>query len=686
MGKNKNSQIGYVKLEFLRPGPAHNQLLSPLTPYIALCGADGPVTIKLPFEHRHLLMRLRRLRYPAGVDPATDEQRQAEIREIGESIGGVLSQVPALIAELGNACVERGKLVHLQLSLSGFELGMIPFEAAIAPDGFPGSGSPLFLQMRTPISVTRQIRRGRTLPIEWNRQPKILFAFAAPEGLFVPAQAHLQALREAVEPWVKRKDTAEERIYEVKKILTILPDASLEKIRKECAINEYTHVHILAHGAPLKNAGENHYGVALCSDYDHTAQIVDGESLAIALTSKDTSCEARGRPTVVTLATCDSGNIEEVITPGGSIAHELNASGIPWVIASQFPLWMKASAIAADVLYKGLLNGCDPRWVLYDLRQRLRTDSPGTHDWASIVAYSTEPSDFEEQIHYFRDLQTRNKLEVKFARIDDLLGTNNENILPEPLKDTDINKKSELDQLCDSIRIDLEKWRNEVDIILNPKEMAERLGMSAACEKRLGIAYFLSNEQSKSKKAYEASRDFYRSAMDTELTNHWVITQYLSTLAVLKPADTKENFSDLKEYANTWTTAKQIAEWKYIQAKGEERIWALGTLAELTLLSSVYDPSKFNHKDAITKINEYCCEIKKLSDDKAFPLFSTQRQFKRYLYYWKRDKWKKLAEEALQSLTLRNAPTPPPIHAHSIMLQYLPVQTAAIRRFGYKAK
>ena len=52
------AQIRNIKLELLRPGPAHNQLLSPLTPYLALCGADGPVTVNIPFEHRHLLNRL----------------------------------------------------------------------------------------------------------------------------------------------------------------------------------------------------------------------------------------------------------------------------------------------------------------------------------------------------------------------------------------------------------------------------------------------------------------------------------------------------------------------------------------------------------------------------------------------------------------------------------------------------
>ena len=52
------SDICSVKLEFLRPGPAHNQLLSPLTPYVAVCGDDGSVTVNMPFEHRELLIRL----------------------------------------------------------------------------------------------------------------------------------------------------------------------------------------------------------------------------------------------------------------------------------------------------------------------------------------------------------------------------------------------------------------------------------------------------------------------------------------------------------------------------------------------------------------------------------------------------------------------------------------------------
>src|SRR5262247_2633172 len=105
------SEIRNVKLELLRSGPANNQLLSPLTPYMALCGADGPVTVTIPFEHGQLLTRLDRL-----------------------------------LSEMSSARDEQRELVHLRLSMGAYELALVPFELAIAQDGYPGSGSPLLLQ------------------------------------------------------------------------------------------------------------------------------------------------------------------------------------------------------------------------------------------------------------------------------------------------------------------------------------------------------------------------------------------------------------------------------------------------------------------------------------------------------------------------------------------------------------
>jgi hypothetical protein len=665
------SDIQSVKLELLRPGPAHNQLLSPLTPYLALCGADGPVTVQMPFEHRQLLNRLERLRYDVNGTPIAESQRETEMREMGEAIGRVLGQVPALLSELSDTRAA-GRLVHLRLSLSAFELGMVPFEAAIAPDGFPGSGSPLFLQSRTPIVLTREVRRGRPLPIEWNRPPRILFAFAAPDGLpQVPAQAHVQAIRRAIEPWVKIKDSAEERVAEVKKMLTVLPDATLDQIRQACSSSEYTHVHLLAHGAPISQSGDRRYGIALCSETNPAkGDVVDGERLAIVLTARDSSGTAKYRPNVVTLATCDSGNIQSVLIPGGSIAHELHAAGIPWVIASQFPLWMRASSIAAEVLYGGLLSGDDPRWVLHELRQRLRTSSAGTHDWASIVCYATVPWNFEQQVDAFRDKQIRGKLDVTFDRIDELVGANVTDGKAAYARNA-ADREAELDALCGSIRSDLKAWRAEPITATSAKQKAERLGMSAASEKRIGIAYFLIGASAtgtaegerevwgtKSKKAYEASRDFYRAAHDAEPFNYWVLTQYLSMLATPILADSAEDLEELaKEYGPQWHAARQLADWQLRKADGEERAYVLATLAELAMLGAIYDGPNFNQRRTEKAVRSYCCQMLELVGPETFPIFSTRRQFRRYLDYWKREQWDKLAKCALSALGDRSAQT-----------------------------
>ena len=75
-----------VRLEIVRPGKQHNQLLSPLTPYMALCGEGSPITFHLDFEHHQLLTRLERLRYMVEEGPrfasVPGRMREAEVSEV----------------------------------------------------------------------------------------------------------------------------------------------------------------------------------------------------------------------------------------------------------------------------------------------------------------------------------------------------------------------------------------------------------------------------------------------------------------------------------------------------------------------------------------------------------------------------------------------------------------------------
>ena len=87
-----------ITLELLRHGPAHNQLLSPLTPYLALCENRPAVTVHVPFEHNQLLHRLRALSYQS----ADEQARIFQLQDTARAVGDILAQVPGLIADLSN--------------------------------------------------------------------------------------------------------------------------------------------------------------------------------------------------------------------------------------------------------------------------------------------------------------------------------------------------------------------------------------------------------------------------------------------------------------------------------------------------------------------------------------------------------------------------------------------------------
>jgi hypothetical protein len=632
------SKVHHVKLELLRPGPSHNQLLSPLTPYIALCGETGPVTVQLPFEHRQLLSRLQRLRYSTASGEIPVEQREFEARDMGEVLGKVLSQVPSLANEISKAGRDDQTLIHLRISVSALELAIVPFELAIAPEGLPESGLPLFLQSNLPISVTREVRRGHAPRVDWNRKPRILYAFAQPAKVApIPAVQHLNALRRAIEYWVKWHPDEQGRLKELKKTLTVLPNASLEAIRDECMNTEFTHVHILAHGAEL-DSDEQRFGIVLCDAVDPSrAKPVDGETLAHALTGACRFHGSRRTPTLVSLTTCDSGQVGSVVAPGGSIAHVLNNAGIPWVVASQFPLWMRPSTVAVDVLYSGLLQGEDPRCVLHKLRKQLRTDSAATHDWASIVAYATMDSDFDHQLKAFRNYCTRSKLEVWFDRAEKLVLESDEMQ----------NRTGQLDKLYNDIRQELQSWCAEP---ASAVERSERLGMWAASEKRIGLLHAKAGKSADAQviEAYVKARELYRKAFEGNPGNHWVITQYLCMSAVLGEPEEDEKLAG--ELGNTWITTRQIALWDLHGATGENKAWALGTLAELELLGAVYAGEGFDKDKASTNVESLCRQICESVEDNAFPVFSTRRQFERYRDYWPREVWREIAEAAINIL------------------------------------
>ena len=236
------------------------------------------------------------LRYEGG----TNEQHRLDIlQELGIELSRVLGAVPGFAGSLTS---DRNRLVHLRLVLSASELALLPFELAKMPQGSQVPGEAwLALQTHVAVCLTRRIRSVPSEDVQWPAEPKILFVAGDPEE--IPFAEHCEALRAAVRPW-KTWDGKNEVP------LKIIEDATLEQVMRACEQEQYTHVHILAHGA-AQAVGEQKFGLALRDD------VVSGQRFATAVASL-TSGRVH-RPTVVTVASCDSGQVGSVVTRGSQL-------------------------------------------------------------------------------------------------------------------------------------------------------------------------------------------------------------------------------------------------------------------------------------------------------------------------------------------------------------------------------
>ncbi len=639
-----------VKFELLRHGPPHNQLLSPLTDYMALCGNHSPATVRMPFEHSQLLNRLRVLRYEFGMEdkPIRDHHLQDMAAIVGRDI---LGKVPGLIAELSDpnhqGCVCDGeRFTHFRLIVSASELALIPFELAISSEGFPGAGQSLLLQSQSPLCLTREVRRVGNSPSDWPQKPKILFVAASPGGSEIPFDAHLLALRQAIDPWVTKLDPKLNDAERLSDHLVVLPNASISQIRDACRHHSFSYVHILAHGANYQDADDKRFGLALHSDSGESSDVVDGVRLAAALRT----CPASGgsqlsNPTVVTVASCDSGNAGTVFGTGASVAHALHENGIPLVIASQFPLTFAGSVIMTEVIYDGLLWGIDPRQVLFCLRRDLRARLKESHDWASIVAYAALPKNVASEMRTVRMKQANDCVCAGFDIRDQL-----DRDAP-PGKNARTSADGEYRKSCASNRI--QKGISVFNDLLHRTDQdpidrqIRLLGMLASAEKRSAEYQFRGSEFARRqhsnsrqvvqqtgddkrllaevRKGLEQSRDHYDEAFRRNRSDSWALVQSLVLTAVLNGPESVD--SDL------WGLAECMSRNDLSQPKLDDRQrgWALGNLIELNLLRMAMDSTSAKEaksKEAETMACKYARELAKFGK-KGF-VYTQRRQIQRY--------------------------------------------------------
>lgn len=674
--------IRTVTLELLRHGPAHNQLLSPLTPYLALCGNHDAETVHVGFEHLQLMRRIRALRYEEG-----SRQARAALQEAADEVARLIAGIRSLTAELSSAPRGDRRLVHLRLVLSASELSLLPFELVTSPSGFPGQGQPLSLQTVAPIALTREVRRVSASTIRWPAKPRILVVAAAPRAARgvdgrpvapIPLRAHLLAIRRALAPWLVGGAPEE-----LERHVTVLPEATLAEVREACAAAPFTHVHVLAHGYGAEEDGEIRYGLAFHKDDDRDrVDVVSGSRLAAALrchSSAEDSAEL-ATPAVVTVASCDSGNVGSVVAQGASVAHELHEAGIPLVLASQFPLSIRGSAILAELTYRRLLRGDDPRVLVHDLRQELHVACPDTHDWAAVVAYAALPPDIEAQVKQARFHRARRAVDTVMARLDRAQSP----------------REEDLTALEDVMRT----FEAAVPDEDTPAERVRAYGLLASAKKRAALLYYgdppwpllalegvsrppaprpdkpdyapdpvalftarsllggsipppppaagaASDEvtrtlraQLSSRRALEEARSYYMKAFRLATNEPWAVVQWLSLTAALEPLDDE---AEQEAFADRWIAARVIAEDNLASPSPQHVVWAHSALIELYVLAQVLPVDHRARREASAQARRHVEEMLAVVAADPYPgarfdAYSVLRQLLRYADWWWRDR------------------------------------------------
>ena len=580
----------------------------------------------------------------------------------------ILGKIPGLIAEMcdptNSDSVCEG-FTHFRLIVSASELALIPFELALAPDGFPGAGQSLVLQSQSPLCLTREVRRVSHDTFRWPKKPKILFAAASPRGGEIPFDAHLLALRKAVDPWVTNFDSQIDEAERLSEHLVVLPNASIHSIREECRKHDFDYVHILAHGASFKDADDDRFGLALHGSRIDDVDVVDGVRLAAALRSCLASSGSRvSNPAVVTIASCDSGNAGTVLGSGASVAHALHENGIPLVIASQFPLSFAGSVIMTEVVYDGLLWGIDPRQVLFCLRRDLRARLSQLHDWASIVVYAALPPDFAGQLRDARILQANNCVCAGFNIRDqfdrDKSRLEDELLIPEGPK----LKRQSAERIKMGIGVlkDLQKGANGDPV----KEQIRLLGILASAEKRAAEYHFndahstpklpgVSGKKTtydqhvleEVRKGLERSRGLYDEAFQLNRSDAWALVQSLTLTAILQePAEVDTDHFKLAEC---------LSRHDLTHSDAIRRGWAQGNMIELYLLRIAMKLGA--DKSAEADACQYAEKLAKCVDKRV--IYTECRQIKRWrgwlAAYRKALEKKPFGEAAFQSPKFKKA-------------------------------
>ncbi len=606
------ADIVSTTIEFHRFGDEPGALLKG-GEYIRTCGYQRPAgKVVVRIEPREFRRSLNRLRY--GFNRTTETETEA-MRLLGEEAGYFLDEAQ-IFADAAATLHQVDIVTHAS------ELRAYPFEAIYAnrSDAYLASSA-------RGMILTRRIRSEFSYAVPpWPEVPSVLFVHAQLDHDLSQEliDAHRLALTEALAAWGNPQD------LEKKKLLIVREIGSIEALVQARKLAKFSYIHVLAHGARVADDdmqdGEPEWGLRLSGAAARQAG-ADGadataaspQAIADALKSIDE------HPLVVTLAACDSGNADRPELGNSSLVETLHRSGIPVVIASQFPLTMPGSVTLTRNFYAHLLSGRDVRIALHAARVALREEARKVeerrHDWLSVVGYVRLPAEGYSQ--YLRAFGLRVQLHMLEAARKDA-----EPLFakPPPPRDTFDEIESRLSDRITQLRNRKEELTGDQDRELQ----AECAGLLASATKSLAELRFVQARHfpeerdhldALSREAVDDSYKWYSEVYRRDLSKHWQGIQKLALEAALKGriADPME----LKLVGYVSQNASDLDEKEY---------WACGTLAEAILLGALAEG--FDLEGARAALGLLCERSAKDPRDGGFAARSTRRQLERYATWW----------------------------------------------------
>ena len=616
-----------VTLELLRGGRRHNQLISSLTPYLAVCGDHEPQTMYLPFDHHEYLLEHEALRR-GGEGASADQETSADavLFELGRRLGQELGRIPGLLVESGRG-TKTGGVLHLDLVFSANELSLLPFEAMIGADGMPGGGRPLALQLDQPVAITRRRRHISAPPLLPDMTPLVLIAISDAGG-DVPGGEHAEIIKGILGDW---GDPQSKTLGEPVPDVIVIQQASLGKIRSICAARPVTHVHIVARAGARAVLGGIRFGIELHEDDGVGSRLILGSELAGALRPHAEDTGGIRAPISAVVLAFGEVTQESTVPPGGSFAQELHDEGIPLVLTSQFPLSKRGAAAVTREWYSRLLRGEDPAVIAHGMRQRLRVEG-ASRDWGSLVVYHGLREHDHRNLLLHRIIQARRLAVATLRRLRSAAEDPSK-----PWSETDVKRVDDvLDWLVKAApeRGEAREWLSTETHLRAAR--AELFGMRGSIFKLLGEVARARGKDDRQREHFEQARAAYLAAADDAPMGsvfkdwgklHWVATQYILMVILLGGNPDERWFRKAEASCAADLESSPI----------EDHAWIHADAAELSLLSLLAGRARQGEEEWSDKALREAGELATVAPSGDRRRYLATRQLRRYVGWLRED-------------------------------------------------